>query len=213
MKRVMVLIVLSFLSCSTSKKTIEKEEKEIINQELTETERSFLIQTLNASFQKFEEVTHSLSEEQLYFKVKLTKWSIAECIEHVTLAEIHFSDIVEEEMKKPSKPELRAKIKIKDEKIRPKMLSRIWKAKSPELFKPSGKFNNPKDAIIAFREQRLKTIDYIKTTKDDLRNHFWYHPLTKNIDLYQTIILMSAHLERHIEQMEKIKKDKYYPTF
>jgi hypothetical protein len=211
MHKIILLIVLSFLSCSTSKKTVDIEENVIENKELTDTERIFLIQTLKASLHKFDEATQSLSEEQLYFKVKLNKWSIAECIEHVTLAELHFSDIVEEEMKKPANPDLRAKIKIKDEKIRPKMLSRIWKAKSPEVFKPSGKFKNPKEAIIAFREQRLKTIEYIKTTNDDLRNHFWYHRLTKDIDLYQTIILMSAHLERHIEQIENIKKEKEFP--
>lgn len=211
MKKTIFLFSIVILSCTTQKKLKKDINNSVAKQQLTIVEREFLIKTLNASFQKFEEITQSLSEKQLYFKVKLNKWSIAECIEHVTLAEIHFSEIVEEEMKKPSNPELRAKIKIKDEKIRPKMLSRIWKAKSPEVFKPSGRFKNPKDAIIAFREQRLKTIKYIETTKDDLRNHFWYHRLTKDIDLYQTIILMSAHLERHIEQMEKIKKDEYYP--
>ena len=205
-------MVLFFLSCATSKNSDKIDQLEIRNKELTDAERTFLIETLNTTLQKFDEVTKSLTEEQSYFKVKINKWSIGECIEHVTLAEIHFSDIVEEEMKKPSNPELREKIKIKDEKIRPKMLSRIWKAKSPEVFKPSGKFKNTKEAIIAFREQRLKTIEYIKTTKDDLRNHFWYHRLTKDIDLYQTIILMDAHLERHIEQIEKIKKDEYYPS-
>lgn len=211
MQKVMVLIVLSFLSCSTSKNTIEKEKKVIFNQELTETERIFLLQTLTASFQKFEKATQSLSEEQLRFKVKLNKWSIAECIEHVTLAELRFEEIVNEEMAKPSNPELRKKIKIKDEKIRPKMLSRIWKAKSPEVFRPSGRFTNPQEAISVFNKQRQKTIDFIKITNHDLRNHFWKHPLTGTIDLYQTLILMSAHLERHIEQIEKIKSNEYYP--
>lgn len=211
MRNIMLFLIISFLSCSSSKNTNKKEEI-IQSKELTQMEREFLIQTLNASFQKFEEVTKSLSDKQLYFKVKQKKWSIAECIEHVTLAEIHFSEIVEDEMKKPSNPMDRSKINIKDEKIRPKMLSRIWKAKSPEVFKPSGKFKNPKEAIIAFKEQRLITIEYIKTTNDDLRNHFWKHRLTGTIDLYQTIILMSAHLERHIKQMEKIKKNQYYPS-
>lgn len=211
MQKVMLLIILSFLSCATSKNSEKIDQLEIRKKELTDTERAFLIETLNASFQKFEEVTQSLSEQQLYFKVKINKWSIAECIEHVTLAELHFAEIVEEEMKKPSNPELRAKIKIKDEKIRPKMLSRFWRAKSPEVFKPSGKYKNSKDAILAFKEQRLKTIEYVKTTNDDLRNHFWKHRLTGTIDLYQTIILMSAHLERHLVQIEKIKQDEFYP--
>ncbi len=151
--------------------------------ELTIEERTTLLSTLSASFEKFEMATRSLTDGQLNFRSKPKKWSIAECIEHVTLAEIHFSEIIAEEMQKPSNPAYRSHIKIKDEKIRPKMLSRIWKAKSPEVYKPSGKFKNPKDAIMAFREQRRKTNEYVKITNDDLRNHFWKHRLTGTIDL------------------------------
>ena len=64
---------------------------------------------------------------------------------------------------------------------------------------------------MAFKKQRLKTIEYIKTTNDDLRNHFWKHRLTGTIDLYQTILLMSAHLERHLAQIEQIKKTAAFP--
>lgn len=212
MKKLIIVFVVVFTSCSTTNNSLSITHNSTKNQELNDEERKIIVQILEASLEKFEIATQNLSEEQLFFKVKLNKWSIAECIEHVALAEIRFPEIVQEEMKKPSNPEYLSKIKIKDEKIRPKMLSRIWKAKSPEVFKPSGKYQNPKDAIIAFKEQRLKTINYIRATKDDLRNHFWKHPLTGTIDLYQTFILMSAHLERHIEQMEKIKKDEYYPS-
>lgn len=211
MKQTLLFILLFNLSCSSSKKTgtIVIETK---NTTLTHEERKFLIETLFSSLEKFENTIQSLTEEQLHFKTKPKKWSIAECIEHVTLAEIHFSEIVEEEMKKPSNPNLRSKIKIKDEKIRPKMLSRFWKASSPEVFKPSGKFANPYEAIIALQDQRFKTMEYIKTTDDDLRNHFWKHRLTGTIDLYQTILLMSAHLERHIWQIERIKENKNFPS-
>jgi len=210
MKRIILsLIVIALSSCSTNKNTAINVESS--NAVLTQKERQFLINILNASFDKFENATRSLSETQLNFKVKDKKWSVAECIEHVTLEELRFQEIVNEEMTKPSHPEYRSKIKIKDEKIRPKMLSRIWKAKSPEVFKPTGRFTTSKEAIEAFRKQRLKTISYIETTNDDLRNHFWKHPLTGTIDLYQTLILMSAHLERHIEQMENSKKDLNFP--
>ena len=207
-KHFIILIFLQF-SCVATKK--ERSENLTFKTQLSENERINLLNTLQTSLEKFETTVAFLTTEQLNFKSNPKKWSINECIEHVTLAEIHFSEIVNDEMKKPSNPEFRSKIKIKDDKIRPKMLSKIWKAKSPEVFKPSGKFKNPKDAIIAFSEQRLKTIEYIKTTQDDLRNHFWKHPLTGNIDLYQTLLLMSAHLERHLNQIENIKSNPNFP--
>lgn len=205
----MLVLLCALSSCSTIKNTaINKESSNVV---LTQKEREFLVITLKASFDKFENAIKSLSETQLNFKINDKKWAIKECIEHVTLAELRFPAIVKEEMTKPSSPENRNKIKIKDEKIRPRMLSRIWKARSPEVFKPTGKFENTQEAIKTFKSQRLKTIQYIETTEDDLRNHFWRHPLTGTIDLYQTLILMSAHLERHVEQMENIKKVEAFP--
>lgn len=187
-----------------------KKEAEKYNPKLAtnlfNSERESMIKVLQQSHEKFMKAISGLTSEQLNYKTSSSKWSIAECIEHVTLAEIRFPEIVKEEMLKPSEPEKRKKINIKDEAIQPKMTSRKWKAKSPEIFKPSNKFKNVDDALSAYATQRLSTIDYVKTTQDDLRNHFWKHPLTGTIDLYQTLLLMSAHLERHTEQIELIKK-------
>jgi uncharacterized damage-inducible protein DinB/uncharacterized protein YndB with AHSA1/START domain len=168
-------------------------------------ERTNMVNILYQSYEKFIAAISDLSDEQLHFKPSPNKWSIAECIEHVTLAEIRFPAIVQEEIIKPSELERRNKIKITDEEIRDKMTSRRWKAKSPEVFKPSNQYPNAAAALRAFNAQRMATIEYVKTTQDDLRNHFWRHPLTGTIDLYQTLLLMSAHLERHTEQIKRIK--------
>jgi uncharacterized damage-inducible protein DinB len=163
---------------------------------------------LSQSLNKFNASINNLSEAQLNFRPEPNKWTIAECIEHITLAELEFIKILEREMQKPANPDLRNKINIQDDEIQPKMTSRKWKAKSPEIFNPSNKFTNTNDAITAFQKQRTQTILYVESTKDDLRNHFWKHPLTGKIDLYQTLLLMSAHLERHIEQIENVKLTK-----
>jgi len=200
------IIALVFISIGCIQKITAQE-----NSSLSTLERQELIVQLQNSLNKFNTTIAGLSSDQLNFREKDNKWTIAECIEHITLAELKFPTIVADEMQKPSNPDYRKKIKIKDEKIRPKMLSRIWKAKSPEIFKPTGRFASSEEAIKTFQEQRAKTLQYVNTTSDDLRNHFWKHPLTGTIDLYQTLILMSAHLERHIEQIEKIKATSNFP--
>lgn len=178
---------------------------------LSEIEKTKMKDILNSSLIKFNSTVNDLSEAQLKFRPAKDKWTIAECIEHITLAELEFPIILEREIQKPTNPDLRSKISIKDDEIQPKMTSKKWKAKSPEIFKPSNKFVNPKEAITAFQIQRNKTITFIASTKDDLRNRYWKHPLTGKIDLYQTLLLMSAHLERHIEQIENIKASVSFP--
>lgn len=200
------IITMLFISIGFIQKTFAQD-----SQTLSTSERQELIVQLQSSLDLFNETIAGLTIEQLNFRESEKKWSIAECIEHITLAELKFPTIVADEMQKPSNPDYRKKIKIKDKKIRPKMLSRIWKAKSPEIFKPTGRFTSSVEAIKTFQDQRIKTMEYVNNTNDDLRNHFWKHPLTGTIDLYQTLILMSAHLERHIEQMKKIKTATNFP--
>ncbi len=178
---------------------------------ITDNERMKMQETLKKSLLKFNTAINDLTEAQLNIRPGPDKWTIAECIEHITLAELEFPKILQTEMRQPANKELRSKINIQDEEIQPKMTSRNWKAKSPEIFKPTNRFANAQEAISIFKNQRNKTIEYVLITKDDLRNHFWKHPLTGKIDLYQTLLLMSAHLERHIEQIEIIKNDKNSP--
>lgn len=178
---------------------------------ITENERMKMQEILKKSLLQFNEAVNNLTETQLAFRPSKDKWTIAECIEHIALAELEFPKILQSEIQKPSNPDLREKINIKDEEIQPKMTSRKWKAKSPEIFKPSNKFTNVKQAIETFQNQRNETIAYVGKTKDDLRNHYWKHPLTGTIDLYQTLLLMSAHLERHIEQIKNIKSLNMFP--
>lgn len=168
-------------------------------------EREKLVIILTDSYNKFLNEIKYLSTEQLYYKANDNQWSIAECIEHITLAELHFPEIVAEEMQKTAVKN--KKTKYSDSEIRTKMTSAKWRAKSPKKFKPSNKFDSVESTIDAFKNQRLQTIEYVKTTSDNLRVHYWWHPLTGSIDLYQTLILMSAHLERHTHQIKKLKID------
>ena len=178
---------------------------------LTDPERLELATQLQASLAMFNSVVANLSPAQMAFRPEPKSWSLAECIEHVTLAELRFPGIVSEAMQKPADPNFRRKIKTTDEAIRPRMMSRSWRAKSPEVFRPTGQFATSELAIQTFQTQRAKTMTYASQTTDDLRNHYWRHPLTGHIDLYQTLLLMSAHLERHTAQMERIKEAEAFP--
>ncbi len=181
-------------------------------QALTGAERAEMNKVLNSSLQKFNEAIEGLSPGQCAFKPGHGKWTIAECIEHVTLAELEFKNILEAQIQKPANPAKRAKIRIEDNAIRPKMTSKKWKARSPEVFRPANRFSSVDEALATFHAQRKAVMQYIETTNDDLRNRFWRHPLTGTIDLYQTLLLMSAHLERHTEQIDNIKKDANFPA-
>ena len=54
-------------------------------------------------------------------------------------------------------------------------------------------------------------MDYVRTTNDDLRDHFGPHPMLGTMDAYQWILLISAHSERHTKQIEEVKADPNFP--
>lgn len=174
-------------------------------------ERDFLLAQLKTSLAKFNHAIADLTVEQFNYRFSENRWTIAECIEHITLSELRFPIIVREELLKPANPDHRKKIQVNEVDIINRLTNRNGRVNSPEKLIPTGKYPDIQDAINTFRKQRELTIEYINSTTDDLHNHFWNHPATGVVDLYQTIVLMSAHLERHIKQIEEVKLAKDFP--
>jgi hypothetical protein len=54
-------------------------------------------------------------------------------------------------------------------------------------------------------------MDYIRTTNDDLCDHFYTHPAFGVLDGYQRLLLLSSHSARHTEQIEEVKADRNFP--
>jgi len=54
-------------------------------------------------------------------------------------------------------------------------------------------------------------MDYIRTTNDDLCDHFYTHPAFGVLDGYQWLLLLSSHSARHTEQIEEVKADRNFP--
>jgi hypothetical protein len=79
-------------------------------------------------------------------------------------------------MTSPAAPEKRDQVKGKDEMILQKMPDRSHKAQAPEFLRPTGRWAAEADLTKAFEESRKATMDYVRTTNDDLRDHFLDHP-------------------------------------
>ena len=114
-------------------------------------------------------------------------------------------------MQGPPTPEKHAEVKATDEMILAKVPDRSRKVQAPEFLQPTGRFASREATTKAFEEARAKTMDYVRTTNDDLRDHFGPHPMLGTIDCYQWILLISAHSERHTKQIEEVKADPNFP--
>jgi uncharacterized damage-inducible protein DinB len=181
-------------------------------QTLTASERELALKELQRTRDKFLQSIAGLSQKQWTFKPGPDRWSVAEVAEHIAVSESTLFGLVQNKlMTSPATPEKREQVKGKDELILQKVPDRSHKAQAPEFLRPTGRWATEADLTKAFEESRKATMDYVRTTNDDLRDHFFDHPALGTLDGYQWLLLISAHSERHTAQIDEVKADPNFP--
>jgi DinB superfamily len=178
---------------------------------ITDAERKFAVQEFQRTKQRFLNNVKGLSAAQLSFKADTSRWSIAQCIEHIALAENLIWQWEQGTVGQPATPEKASEVKITDEQLLKGVTDRSQKFQAPEMLKPIGKFASSDAAIQAYTSRRDSTITYISNTKDDLKNHFVMHPAFGTINTYQLLLMLSGHSERHTMQIEEVKASPGFP--
>lgn len=179
---------------------------------LSAAERETALNSLQATHDAFLKSIAGLSEKQWKFKPAPDRWSVAEVSEHIAVSESTLFGLVQKQiMASPATPDKRAEVVGKDEIVLQKVPDRSHKAQAPEFLKPANRWATEADLVKAFEESRKATMDYVRTTNDDLRDHFFAHPILGQLDAYQWILLISAHSERHTKQIEEVKADPNFP--
>lgn len=178
---------------------------------LTQGERDRALSELYASRKQFLDSLAGLTEAQWNFKPAPGVWSIAECAEHIAATEDLLLDGLPKMMQSPADPGKRAEVKGKDERVLKETLDRSQKLKAPEMLAPKHRWPTQAALVEHFKQSRDSMLDYVRSSEDDLRDHFSEHPVFKTLDAYQFILLISAHCQRHTAQLNEVKQNPNYP--
>jgi hypothetical protein len=179
---------------------------------LSDADRTALVTELQASQQAVVDTVKGLTPEQMTFKPGPDRWSVAECIEHIAATEpMLFGFIEGKVLKTPAASEAdRAKVAGKDTGIMTMVTDRSKKFQAPAEIRPNGRWTG-KDALLkAFEDARAKTIDWAKTTKEDLRSHVASGP-GGELDGFQWIMYLSGHTRRHLGQIKEVMASANFP--
>jgi hypothetical protein len=178
---------------------------------MTSAERSYLIEQLESSKKTMLTAIAGLSEAQWNYKPAPDRWSVAQCAEHLILAEDYLFGATQQILKSPAVPRPENSNAEYDRKVVSMVQDRSHKFTAPEPIAPSsGKFATPADAAREFTARRDKTIAYVKSTQDDLRVHVMQGPIGL-MDDYQFFLLLASHSVRHTMQMKEVQADSGYP--
>ncbi len=181
-------------------------------QEMTQEDRSIAMSSLHATRKMFLDSVAGLSPAQLSFKAAPDRWSIAECAEHITLSEdLIFNVATDRTMKTPVVKRDAATYKKIDAALPKMLIDRSQKVQAPEALKPSNKWKSMDDVLVEYKERRNRTIEWVEKSDADVRSHVSPHPIFKEIDAYEWILLLSGHSERHTLQILEVKADPNFP--
>ena len=179
---------------------------------LTPEEREAALKLFQTTHDNFIKSISGLSQKQWTFKPAPDRWSVAEVAEHITVSETTIMGLIQHMlMPSPAAPEKREQVKGKDQLILEKVPDRSHKAQAPEMLRPTGRWATEVDLSKAFEDARKANMEYIRTTNDDLRDHFFDHPVFGTLDGYQWLLLVATHSARHTAQIEEVKADPNFP--
>jgi DinB superfamily len=181
-------------------------------QDLTSAERKFAINYLNQTRSRLLNDVKGLSAAQLNFVPSDSGWSVAQCVEHITLSEDLIKDWIHGALLAPATPEKKSEEKYTPETLIVIVTDRSHnRAKTGGAWLPNGNFPSTAAAIQAFVVRRDSTIAYLSSTGDDLKTHFIEHPEWGTLDLYQGFVMLSAHCARHTLQLEEVMANPNFP--
>lgn len=180
---------------------------------LAQGERDRAMSYMHATRKQFLDSVAGLSKAQWEYKPAPEVWSAAEVAEHIALSEDTLFELVTKKIVggPPADDAKRAATKGKDEQVMKVITDRSQKVQAPEFLRPSHKWKTMEELVAHFKQSRDRNIAYLQTTQDDLRSRVASHPVMKELDAYQWLIMIAAHSERHTMQLNEVKNSAGFP--
>ena len=173
--------------------------------EITALERQRLVAHLETTASWFLEEVSNLSPDQLRFRRAPTSWSIMDVIDHlVVVGPIYWKDL----QRAVKSPPVDRMLSSRDADILWYGIDRTNREGAIASEIPSGQLRDLQAGLDAYRQAHARLLQYVRTTKDDLRSRVVDR---QGCDAYQWALLISTHEQRHILQIREIKADPSFP--
>jgi hypothetical protein len=178
---------------------------------ITDKERETALALLARSRTAVLNAVEGVTEDQARWKPLPERWSILEYVEHLAVSDDALVALVKRSLESPAHPETEEERRAREQKIRETPVPRGVN-RAPEGLKPVARFDSLKDAVAAFLAARERTVEYARSTTDDLRSHFAPHPVLGSMDAYQWLCGNARHAESHAGHVMEIRGMADFPA-
>ena len=189
--RVAVLLLIGAVLCAAAPMKKAERERLIAHFEMT---NHWLADEVNG-----------LSAAQLNYKANDEAWSVLNVVEHLLTAEGQYWDWVQESLKQPATGFV---AQAKDEAVLWYGIDRTQRSKTAQERAAKGDLKDLKAGLDTVLKRRTAMLDFVKTTEEDLRGRQFKGG---QMDLYQWVLMISTHGQRHILQIREVKGQPSFP--
>ena len=177
---------------------------------ITGEERESALDLLVRSRKVLLEAVEGVTEEQARWKPAADRWCILEYVEHLALAEDALVALVQRNLRTLPHLETDEERREREKRIRETHVPR-GVIRAPADMTPDGRFTSLKDAVSAFLAARERTLEYTRTTQEDIRRHFSLHQVLGPLDGYQWLLGNGRHAEKHAGHIVEIRSSEGFP--
>jgi len=164
-------------------------------------EKLEIVQHLERGRQEFLASVAGLSEWQVTIRPDPARWSVLDCVEHVTTVEERFLGWLEN-AKKLDEPRID---KQKEAGLLARVADRSTRAQSPEAALPVGRFTTLAQALEQFNVNRTRSIQFAQERSDELYYLATEHPRFGPMNGAEFLMIITAHARRHAAQIQEVR--------
>lgn len=159
-------------------------------------------------FLEYQAAVSNISNEKANRKPNEDKWSINEIIFHISHAELAILNYIQKKANALGEvPKAGLKSRYRTFLLRLALKS-SRKFKAPKVLdQPNGPYDK-EDLINEWRKIRNSFESVLNQIPDEYIHHqLFKHPVVGKINLHQTLGFMADHMQRHLSQIKKIKRE------
>ena len=129
------------------------------------------------------------------------RWSVLECLEHVTVVEQLFLS----RLQSAERVATPAIDRQREAELLAGVSGRTQRAEAPERVRPSGRFTTCSQALQEFDSARAETKRFAEARQADLYTLAASHPRFGPLNGYEYVVIVAAHSRRHAAQAREAR--------
>jgi hypothetical protein len=164
-------------------------------------EKTEIVDQLERSRQEFMAAVAGLTESQAKVRPDPERWSVLDCVEHVTSVEERFLGF----LLKAEKRDIPSIDKEKEAGLTARIPDRSTRVKAPEAVVPNGRFKTLAEALDQFNAGRTRSVQFAEERGEELYCLASAHPRFGPMNGVEFLIIIAGHSRRHAEQIRETR--------